>query len=269
MIGDEQKIPFTSHLEELRQRLIKSFIAIGVGFCIAYGFKEKLFDFLIQPLIKAMGKDKAVLIFTSIPEAFFTYMKVAFIGGLMLAAPVVLYQFWMFVAPGLYPKERKFIGPVIVVSTFFFVGGALFGYYFAFPVGFQFLLEYASENIKAMPSMGDYMGFSSTLMLAFGVVFELPLVIIVLARFGIVSPSFLRKYRRYAIVGFFIISAILTPSPDAVSQCIMAVPLCVLYELSIFGAVFVAKKKEEEQAMTEESSEEIKTDELPTKADTD
>ncbi|NJL58292.1 MAG: twin-arginine translocase subunit TatC [Desulfobacteraceae bacterium] len=267
MIGEEDKIPFTSHLEELRERLVKAFIAIAVGFCIAYAFKEKLFDFLVDPLIKAMGKDKAVLIFTSIPEAFFTYMKVAFIGGLMLAVPVILYQFWMFLAPGLYPKERKFIGPVIFVSTFFFVGGALFGYYFAFPVGFQFLLEYATGNIKAMPSMGEYMGFASTLLLAFGIVFELPLVIIALAKFGIVSVSFLRKYRKYAIVAFFIIAAILTPSPDAVTQCIMAVPLCVLYELSIFGAIFVSKKKEE--AITEEPSEENKSDGIPTEADTD
>ncbi len=267
MIGEEDKIPFTSHLEELRERLIKAFIAVAVGFCIAYYFKEKLFDFLVYPLIKAMGKDKVVLIFTGIPEAFFTYLKVAFIGGLLLAAPVILYQFWMFVAPGLYPNERKFIGPVIFISTFFFIGGALFGYYFAFPVGFQFLLEYASENIKAMPSMSEYMGFASTLLLAFGIVFELPLIIIALARFGIVSVAFLRKYRKYAILSFFIIAAILTPSPDAVTQCIMAVPLCVLYELSIFGAMFVSKKKTE--ATIEESSEENNPDGISTKADTD
>lgn len=268
MIGEEDKIPFTSHLEELRERLVKAFIAIAIGFCIAYAFKEKLFDFLVYPLIKAMGKDKIVLIFTGIPEAFFTYLKVAFIGGLLLAAPVILYQFWMFLAPGLYPNERKFVGPVIFVSTFFFVGGALFGYYFAFPVGFKFLLEYAGENIKAMPSMSEYMGFASTLLLAFGIVFELPLIIIALARFGIVSVASLRKYRKYAILSFFIVAAILTPSPDAVSQCIMAIPLWILYELSIFGAIFIARKKEEEK-LAESLSEESNTDGIPTEADTD
>lgn len=252
MIAEDDKIPFTNHLEELRHRLIVGILASAIGVCVCYYFKEKLFDFLTMPLVTAMGKDKAVLIFTSIPEAFFTYFKVACIGGVMLASPVIMYQFWMFVSPGLYRDERRYIAPLIVLSVFFFVGGALFGYLIVFPVGFKFFLEFATENIKAMPAMGDYLSFASTLLLAFGVVFELPLVIVGMAKIGIVNVPFLRKNRKYAILIFFIVAAILTPSPDAVSQCLMALPLCVLYEISILGAIVFVKKKEPE-------SEEIDT----------
>jgi len=186
------------------------------------------------------------LIFTGLPEAFFTYLKVAFLSGIILAAPVIFYQFWMFVAPGLYDKEKRLMVPVVVLSTVFFVGGAFFGYFIVFPYGFKFFLGFASETIRPLPSMREYLGFASKLLLAFGVVFELPLIITFLARLGMVSVSFLKKNRKYALLLFFVGSAILTP-PDVVTQIMMAFPLLLLYEISIIGARIFGKKSSEEE----------------------
>lgn len=242
--NESEKIPFTGHLEELRKRLVACFIAIGIGFVVSYGFKEKLFEILSHPLISVMGADDK-MIFTGLPEAFFTYLKVALLSGFMLAAPVVLYQFWMFVAPGLYKKEKSLIIPIVLLSSVFFIGGALFGYFIVFPFGFKFFLGFASETIQPLPSMKEYLSFSAKLLLAFGLVFELPLVITFLAKLGIVSVDFLKKNRKYALILFFAGSAILTP-PDVVTQIMMAVPLMLLYEISIIGARVFGKKKAKE-----------------------
>ncbi len=239
---DLEKQPFTAHLEELRSRLIKSFIAVTIGFLLSYFFKEKIFEILTLPLIKVMNPGDH-LIYTNLPEAFFTFLKAAFISGIMVASPYLLYQFWMFVAPGLYDKERRMVLPVLFLSTLFFLGGALFGYFVVFPLGFEFFLSFASDNIRPMPSMKEYLGFASKLLLAFGVAFELPLVLTFLARLGIVSVDMLKRYRKYAILLFFVGAAILTP-PDVVSQVLMAVPMMLLYELSIFGARIFGRKKE-------------------------
>jgi sec-independent protein translocase protein TatC len=245
MMDEQEKIPFTEHLEELRKRLIVCFIAVGVGFVLSYGFKEKLFQILTRPLIRVMQSgDK--LIFTGLPEAFFTYLKVAFLSGIILAAPVIFYEFWMFVAPGLYDKEKRLMVPVVVLSTVFFVGGAFFGYFIVFPFGFKFFLGFASETIRPLPSMREYLGFASKLLLAFGIVFELPLIITFLAKLGMVSVSFLKKNRKYAILLFFVGAAILTP-PDVVTQIMMALPLILLYEISIIGARIFGKKNFEEE----------------------
>jgi len=233
-MNESDKIPFTAHLEELRGRLIKCFIAIGVGFVVAYGFKEKLFEILVYPLKSVMHEgDK--LIYTGLPEAFFTYLKVAFLAGMLLATPVLLYQFWMFVAPGLYEKEKRVMLPIVFLCSFFFIGGALFGYFIVFPWGFQFFLGFATETIRPMPSMKEYLSFAAKMLIAFGVVFELPLIITFMARLGLVSVAFLKKNRKYAILLFFIGAAILTP-PDVVTQIMMALPLMLLYEISIIGA---------------------------------
>jgi len=243
---EDDKLPFTAHLEELRKRLITSFAAVGIGFLISYGFKEKLFNILARPLIAVMQPgDK--LVFTGLPEAFFTYLKVSFLFGLLLAAPVILYQFWMFVAPGLYKNERHLLLPIVFLSSFFFVGGALFGYFIVFPLGFKFFLGFATETIKPLPAMREYLGFSSKLLLAFGLVFELPLVITFLSRMGLITVDFLQKNRKYAILLFFVAAAILTP-PDVVTQVMMALPLMLLYEISILGArIFTRKKTAKEQ----------------------
>ncbi len=243
-MDEQNKIPFTAHLEELRKRLIVCFIAVGIGFVLSYGFKEKLFQILTRPLISVMQTgDK--LIFTGLPEAFFTYLKVALFSGIILSTPVIFYQFWMFVAPGLYEKEKRHMIPIVFLSTFFFVGGSFFGYFIVFPYGFKFFLGFASEIIRPLPSMREYLGFATKLLLAFGLVFELPLVITFLAKLGMVSVSFLKKNRKYALLLFFVGAAILTP-PDVVTQVMMALPLIVLYEISIIGARIFGKKKSED-----------------------
>ena len=242
MIEDE-KIPFTSHLDELRKRLIIAFIAIGVGAAISFAFKEWLFNILVLPLVKVM-EEGDTLIFTGLPEAFFTYLKVALLSGIIVASPVIFYEFWMFVAPGLYTKERRLMIPIVLLSSFFFIGGALFGYFIVFPWGFKFFLGFATETIRPLHAMKEYFAFSSKLLLAFGLVFELPLVLTFLAKLGIVSVAFLKKNRKYALLLFFVGSAILTP-PDVVTQVMMALPLMVLYEISIIGAKIFGKKKSE------------------------
>ncbi len=239
---EADKQPFTAHLDELRKRLIICFIAIGVGFVACYAFKEQLFYILVAPLQRVM-KSGDTLIYTHLPEAFFTFLKTALIGGIMLASPVLLYQFWMFMAPGLYDREKRLLVPILFLSTLFFIGGALFGYFIVFPFGFSFFLSFATETIRPMPSMREYLSFASKLLLAFGLVFELPLVITFLARLGIVSVAFLSKNRKYAILLFFVGAAILTP-PDVVTQIMMALPLMVLYEISIVGARLFGRKKE-------------------------
>jgi sec-independent protein translocase protein TatC len=244
-VQPNDKIPFTAHLEELRKRLIVCFIAIGIGFFAAYGFKEKLFEILMRPLLGALGPGEK-LIFTGVPEAFFCYLKVAFLAGVLLAMPVIMYELWLFVAPGLYIHEKRFLAPIVILSSFFFVGGGLFGYFIVFPYAFKYLMSFASNYVKPLPSMKEYLSLASMLLLAFGLIFELPLFLTVLARMGIVSAAFLRKNRKYAILLAFVVGAILTPTPDAVNQTLMAGPLIVLYEVSILGARFFGKKEKTE-----------------------
>ena len=237
----ERKNLFTEHLAELRDRLIYSFIAVMIGFIISYCFKEKLFAFLMGPLITAMGPDNK-MIFTGLPEAFFSYLKVALLSGIVLAIPILFYEFWMFVSPGLYRKEKKFLVFVVMLSMVFFLIGSSFGYFIVFPYGFKFFLGFSTETIHAMPSMKEYVGFASKMLLAFGLVFELPLVITFMAKMGLVSVGFLKKNRKYAILIFFTGAALITP-PDVITQTMMAIPLIILYEISIIGAKVFGKEK--------------------------
>jgi len=246
---DEKKLPLTAHLQELRKRLILSFIAIGVGFFVCYALKESLFDILAAPLINKVMPSGGSLIFTSVAEAFFTYMKVAFIAGLALASPFVLYQIWAFVAPGLYQKEKKYAVPFVLGGSIFFAMGVLFGYYVAIPVAFRFLLGYATDFIKPMPSMKEYLSFSIKFLLAFGVVFEFPVVLVLLSRIGVVDAKMLARQRKYAILLIFVFAAVMTP-PDIVSQVLMALPLMGLYELSILLSKFFGKKSAPVQSTT-------------------
>jgi sec-independent protein translocase protein TatC len=237
---DEKKLPLTAHLQELRKRLILSFIAVGAGFVFCYAFAESIFDILAAPLIKMMPTGGS-LIFISVAEAFFTYMKVAFIAGLILTSPFVLYQIWAFVAPGLYRHEKRYVVPFVLAGSFFFALGILFGYYVALPVGFKFLLGYATDFIKPLPSMKEYLSFSIKFLLAFGLVFEFPVVLVLLARIGVVDAKTLARQRKYAILLIFIFAAVLTP-PDIISQVMVAIPLMGLYELSIFLSKIFGKK---------------------------
>ena len=245
MLREDEKLPFTAHLEELRSRLIKSFIAVGAGFGLCYGLKEKLFEILLYPLMQVMPEG-GKLIFTGIPEAFFTYLKVSFLAGIILASPVLLYQFWMFVAPGLYKKERRLLAPIIAVTSCFFIGGALFGYFVVFPSGFKFLLGFGTDYIRTLPAMREYLNFSTKLLFIFGLVFELPVLLTALAWLGIISVDFLKKNRKYAVILAFVVAAFLTP--DVVSMLLMAIPLMVLYEISIIGAKLMIRKKAPSEA---------------------
>ena len=237
---DEKKLPLTAHLQELRKRLILSFITIGVGFVICYTFSQSLFDLLAKPLLKIMPTGGS-LIFTSVAEAFFTYMKVAFIAGLILSSPFVLYQIWAFVAPGLYRHEKRYAIPFVLAGSFFFVLGIFFAYFIAIPIGFKFLLGYASDFIKPMPSMQEYLSFSIKFLLAFGLVFEFPVVLVLLARVGVIDAKMMARQRKYAILLIFIFAAVMTP-PDLISQVLMALPLMGLYELSIILSKIFGKK---------------------------
>jgi sec-independent protein translocase protein TatC len=237
---DEKKLPLTAHLQELRKRLILSFIGVGAGFVLCYVFAESIFDILAAPLLKMMPKGGS-LVFISVAEAFFTYMKVAFIAGLIITSPFVLYQIWAFVAPGLYRHEKSYVIPFVVAGSFFFALGILFGYYVALPVGFKFLLGFSTDFIKPMPSMKEYLSFSIKFLLAFGLVFEFPVVLVLLARIGVVNAKTLARQRKYAILLIFIFAAVLTP-PDVISQVMVALPLMGLYELSILLSKVFGKK---------------------------
>ncbi len=239
---DEKKLPLTAHLQELRKRLIFSFIAMGVGFFLCYAFADSIFNILAAPLMKELMPKGGSLIFTSVAEAFFTYMKVAFIAGIIVTSPFILYQIWAFVAPGLYQKEKRYVIPFVLGGSLFFALGVLFGYYVAIPVGFGFLLGYATDIIKPMPSMKEYLSFSIKFLLACGLVFEFPVVLVLLSKIGIIDAKMLARQRKYAILLIFIFAAVVTPSPDLISQVLMAFPLIGLYELSILLSKIFGKK---------------------------
>jgi sec-independent protein translocase protein TatC len=247
----DQKMPFTQHLEELRKRLIISLVAVGIGFLISYFFKEQIFEWLMSPLLQVLPKGENKLIYTAPHEAFVTYLKVSFIAGVGLASPVIIYQIWRFVAPGLYHHEKRYLLPIVLFSTIFFVGGALFGYFIVFPFGFQFFVSFANEFIAPMISTREFTSFATGLLLAFGLVFEMPIVAFFLGRLGILSAQFMKKQRKYAILAIFIIAAILTP-PDVLSQLLMAFPLLVLYEISVWIVAIFGKKEKEADAVQEE-----------------
>ena len=251
-MNDEEKQPFLSHLEELRKRLVSISIGVGAGFVICYIFSEQLFQLLILPL-KTVLPEGDKLIFTNLPEMFLTYLKVSLIAGVLLSSPFIFYQLWLFIAPGLYQREKKYILPFVIFSTILFVGGSLFGYFVVFPFGFKFFIGFSNEYVKALPSVKQYFSFSIKLLFAFGVVFELPVVVFFLAKMGVVTPELMKKKRKYAILMTFVAAAILTP-PDVITQCMMAGPLIVLYEVGIILAR-IARKKAPEKTENEEGVE--------------
>jgi sec-independent protein translocase protein TatC len=249
----EEKMPFTQHLLELRKRLMVCAIAVGVGFLVCYGFADKLFQILCKPWIDALPKEQTVKLIATAPhEAFFTYMKVAFIAGTMLAVPVILYELWCFIAPGLYEKEKRAVLPVVFFSSFFFLGGALFGYFCVFPYGFQFFASFATDYITPMITTREFLTFSTRMLIGFGVVFELPIFAFFLAKLGLITAPFMRRIRKVAIVVIFIIAAAITPGPDVFSQLMMAGPLLILYEASVWIVHFFGKKEKVEEEAEEE-----------------
>ncbi len=250
---DEARMTFTAHLEELRSRLLKCLIAVGIGFVGSYFFKEEFFQILSRPVLKAMGA-KGTMIFTGVPEPFFVYLKVALVAGIFFTAPIIIYEIWAFIAPGLYVQEKRYVVPFVFFSSLLFLVGTLFAYYVVCPFGFKFLLGFADYNIQPMLAIKEYFSFSTKLLLAFGFVFQLPLFIVFLSKAGIVSPETLSRQRKYVILLIFAVAAFLTP-PDVATQFMMAGPLLALFEIGIIMARIFGKKMEVPE---EEKAEEVK-----------
>lgn len=229
---DNEKMPLTAHLEELRTRLIKSLIAVGVCFAISYGFKEKLFWAVSRPLIDVMPPG-SFMIFTGLPEAFFTYLKISFFAGLFLASPVVLYQIWKFISPGLYPAEKKYVVPFVITSTLLFISGVCFAYFIVLPPAFRFFVDFSTDFFRPMFTLKEYLSLTLKLLLAFGIVFEIPVFLFFMTKVGLVDSRTLARKRKYAILIIFIAAALLTPTPDAFTQILMALPMMALYEVGI------------------------------------
>ena len=249
---DDTRAPLLEHLVELRRRLLWSFAALALAFAVCLYFARPIFAMLVQPLLAA-GQGK--LIYTDIFEAFFVEVKVAFFAALMVAFPVVATQLWQFVAPGLYAHEKRAFLPFILMTPLLFGLGAALAYYVAMPVALRFLLGYEGDiggvTQEALPGVGNYLGFVTKFLFGFGVSFLLPVLLLLLERAGLVTRAQLKGGRRYAIVGAFAVAAVLTP-PDVISQCMLAVPLVLLYELSLVAIWFTerrrAKTVPEEQA---------------------
>ncbi len=232
------------HLVELRKRLAISIFAVMVCFGLCFLFWNPLLAWMTAPLKQALPAGSNI-VFTQVQEPFFTAMKVAFFAGLILALPVIFWQFWLFVAPGLYENEKKYVIPFVISATFMFICGAAFCYYVVVPLGFQFLINFGGQLFTAMPSIGEYVGFFTKILIAFGISFELPVITFFLAKIGLIDDLILKKYFRYAVVVIFTFSAIVTP-PDVLSQFLMAVPLLGLYGLSILIAKSASQKDEDE-----------------------
>src|SRR6187397_1191916 len=214
---------FLEHLEELRVRLIRSLVVLVVGFGAAWGYHQEIFHFLTEPLRKAYPGVKFIT--TGPSEALILYMKMAFFVGIFLVAPYLLYQVWAFVAPGLYAHEKRYAVPFIVAGTLFFLGGAAFGHYVLFPTTFGFLVQFGGTDMQFLPKVDEYYTFYSWFLLGLGLVFQTPVIIFVLARIGLVTPGFLLRHFKYAVLISFIAAAIITPTPDVMSQTMLALPM--------------------------------------------
>lgn len=243
----DDRMPLTSHLEELRRKLIIAGISWLVAFLACYAYAELLFNLIADPVRQALPEGTS-LVFITATEPFFTYLKISALAGLLVSLPVIFWQIWSFIAPGLYHHEKRYVIPFVVASTLCFALGAYFGFNFVFPMAFKVLIEFGtgSGDLSAMLSMGSYLSLSSKLLLAFGLVFELPVVIFFLARMGVVDYKMLGRNRKFALLAAFLIGAMLTP-PDVFSQTALALPFIVLYEIGIIVARLFGKKRDVEE----------------------
>ena len=239
MEGTEQ--PFVTHLVELRDRLIRACLAVGIcfGALMVWPGSGRLYDFLAAPLVEHLPKG-GMLIATSVISPFLVPLKITLMAAFMVALPVVLYQVWAFVAPGLYRHEKKLVLPLVVSSTLLFFAGVGFCYFFVFGQVFTFIQGFAPKSVSAMPDIEAYLSFVLTMFIAFGAAFEVPIAVVVLARLNIVTIEKLKAFRSYFVVLAFIIAAVLTP-PDVVSQLALAIPMVILYEVGIIAAGFFIK----------------------------
>lgn len=246
---DEAQETFLSHLIELRQRLVHALVAVAIAAIPALYFSSDLYDILAMPLISSLPQGSK-MIATGVITPFLIPMKIAFMAALLAALPYVLYQAWAFVAPGLYVHEKRLVLPLVVSSTLLFVAGMLFCYFVVFRKVFAFIATFAPKSISVAPDIEAYFNFVLGMFVAFGLAFEVPVVVVVLMMTGLVSVDQLREWRGYVVVAIFIVAAIVTP-PDVVSQVSLAIPMCLLYEVGIFfGNVVVRRRKDRELAAT-------------------
>lgn len=246
---DDVRQSLIEHLEELRVRLKWAILSVIGGVVVCYAFAEPIFHWLMQPVFAALPPDNKQLVFTSAIEPLWVYLKVGAYGGLFLASPLVLWQGWKFISPGLYRSERRLAVPFVVLGTVFFVAGGAFSRYAILPFAFDYLVgEFTTPDLRAMLSMQEQLSLVLTLVLAFGIIFELPLILTMLAKLGLVKSSFLTKYRRWAIVLNTVLAAIITPTGDPFNLALMAIPLMICYELGILGAKLVEKKDDADDA---------------------
>ena len=250
MAGVEDKMPFMEHLGELRTRIVRALLALLVGLGIALPFSQRIEDYLMRSITK-LGYS---LVFVSPTEAFWVQMKIAVITGLFISAPGILWQIWSFVAPGLHHHEKRYAMPFVVIGSALFIIGGAFSLLVVTPFAIQFLLSYARPGLQPMITLENHINFLLKFTLAFGLVFELPLALTILARVGVVTPRMLAKNRKYAILGAFIAGAVLTPTPDAFNQTLMAGPLILLYEIGIICARIFGRRPQPAPVATEPSA---------------
>lgn len=247
-----QEQGFLTHLIELRQRLVRAALAIVIVFLCLTPFMSQIFDALSQPMMNALPAGSKLLA-TGVITPFMVPLKVTLFAALLIAMPYVMWQAWAFVAPGLYKHEKKLAAPLIATSMFMFLLGMAYCYFVVFGFVFRFISGFAPQSVAVTPDIEAYFSFVLGMFLAFGLAFETPVIVVLLARFGIASVESLKKARPYVIVGAFIVAAVFTP-PDVVSQLLLAIPLCLLYELGIFLARFVARPKDGEAPAAQQSS---------------
>src|SRR5215813_14003413 len=240
---DETRLPLTEHLAELRTRIIRVLLAWVIGSVAAWSYSEQIFAFLLAPAVHALGEGQSLQAIAP-AEIFFSYVKCALLAGFVFALPVIFWQIWAFVAPGLYPSEKNAIVPFVVVSTALFVGGAVFGYTQIFPVMFAFFTSYDTDWVKSAWTMHEVFKLTTHMLLAFGLAFELPVIVFFLAITGIVDAPTLWRGTRYAVLVIFIAAAILTPSPDWMSQCLLGVPMVILYLVGVAVAYVFGPRRE-------------------------
>lgn len=273
----EQKAPFTMHLEELRRRLIIAFVSVTMAFLVCFNYSEILYRWLVKPMKENLVLSfqepylsfvprEAVhdLVFLAPAEAFWMHMKVSLIAGLVIAMPVVFWQFWRFMSPGLHKNEKRMAIPFVFVTSSLFLMGTAFCFIIVLPFAMNFLLNFRTESLTPMISVEKYVDFCLKFIIAFGVIFELPVVMVFLSRMGLVTPLWLAKNRKYAVLAAFIAAALLTPTPDAFNQTLMAVPIMVLYETGIWSARIFGRRKPVEDTGDEDST---KKDDISEKID--
>ena len=265
------KAPLTEHLGELRNRIVISLVLVMVAFGVCFNFSENIFTILTSPIHNTIhfslsspfitftpNKNANMnLVFLAPAEAVWMHIKISFISAFIVSSPVIFFEIWRFMAPGLLDKEKKYALPFVFTTTFLFLIGALFCFIIILPFAMNFLLNYKTENLQPMLSVGKYVDFCLKFILAFGAIFELPVLTVFLTKMGIVTPAFLAKNRKYAVLIAFVLAALLTPTPDAFNQSLMAIPIIILYEVGIWTSRILDRKKKPEKKQEGQDKEDM------------